>query len=145
MSWGKFQRGVAVDIPGQRARLAEELAEQTGLPVEQVMDRIEATIDETARDTEIYFNNLYVVLLRRFYSSEMNCKMVYLSLRRQDRRPVRNWGHLQRIKNELVGEQYQAIEVFPPHTLKIDACNQYHLWVFEEVGRGVPVDLNMDL
>jgi hypothetical protein len=42
------------------------------------------------------------------------------------------WKEKQRIKNELWGEEYTAVEVFPKESELVDAANMYHLWVFKE-------------
>lgn len=57
---------------------------------------------------------------------------VYLTLKRHDRRAVRDWRHLQSIKNEIAGPERIAIEIFPPEEFLIDEANQYHLWVLPE-------------
>ena len=43
-----------------------------------------------------------------------------------------HWATLQRIKNEVVGSDRLAIEVYPPASEVIDECNAYHLWVLPE-------------
>ena len=42
------------------------------------------------------------------------------------------WAEKQRIKNEIFGEEAQAIEVFPKQTNLVDAANMYHLWILPE-------------
>lgn len=39
------------------------------------------------------------------------------------------WAEKQRIKNELVGRNRTAIEVFPSEDRLIDEAGMYHLWV----------------
>lgn len=41
------------------------------------------------------------------------------------------WKEKQKIKNELWGPEYTAIEVFPPESELVDAANMYHLWIFK--------------
>ncbi len=40
-----------------------------------------------------------------------------------------DWRAMQWIKNQLVGEECEAVEVFPAESRLVDTCNQYHLWV----------------
>ena len=54
--------------------------------------------------------------------------MVHLSIKRRDRDPVRRWRDLQRIKNEIVGIDVEACEIFPTESRLVDTSNQYHLW-----------------
>ena len=64
--------------------------------------------------------------------------MIWLSIRTADRRPVHDWRHLQRIKNELVGPEHEAVEVFPAESRLVDSANQYHLFVLAERGLKFP-------
>jgi hypothetical protein len=82
---------------------------------------------------EIWQNNQYVVLL-----ANREDGLTHLSIRRQDRRPVRDWRHLQRIKNQLCGPEREGVELFPAESRLMDTSNQYHLWVVPE---GVSVEL----
>lgn len=40
-----------------------------------------------------------------------------------------SWWEMQRIKNELAGENATAVEVYPPQDEVIDQADMYHLWV----------------
>lgn len=64
-----------------------------------------------------------------------------LSIKRHDREPARDWRHLQQIKNEILGEEREALELFPRESRLMDTSNQYHLWAFPkgvEIPIGVP-------
>jgi hypothetical protein len=41
---------------------------------------------------------------------------------------VHDWRDLQRIKNELVGPECEAVELYPAESRLVDTANQYHLW-----------------
>lgn len=43
------------------------------------------------------------------------------------------WIEKQKIKNELFGEDYTALEVFPTTENLIDEANMYHLWIFKNI------------
>lgn len=62
----------------------------------------------------------------------------HLSIKRLDRAPLRNWRHLQQIKNEICGEMCEGVEIYPGEYRIADNSNQYHLWVMPE-GVEVPV------
>jgi len=82
---------------------------------------------------KVYMNDLYTVLVRSLEPrSEDLPKMTHLSFRRNDRKACIDWRHKQYIKNELCGEECEAVEVFPAESRLVDTSNQYHLWVFEE-------------
>lgn len=55
---------------------------------------------------------------------------LHLSIKHRTRRPVRDWRHFQAIKNDVVGPEREAVELYPAESRLIDGANQYHLWVF---------------
>jgi len=78
-----------------------------------------------------YVNNLYQVDVRRMLPKEEGgFVMTYLSIKRRDKRHIRDWRDFQRIKNEIVGPEAEGIEIFPAESRLTDTCNQYHMWVF---------------
>lgn len=81
---------------------------------------------------ELWFNNQYTVHLRRSENLSTGPDMVHLSIKRKDRKTARDWRHLQRIKNELVGPECEGVEVYPAESRLVDTSNQYHLWVFAD-------------
>ncbi len=56
----------------------------------------------------------------------------YITIKRYDRHAIRDWRHLQSIKNEVVGAEREAFEIFPAESRLMDTANQYHLWVLPE-------------
>lgn len=76
---------------------------------------------------KFYQNSLYSVQLHR-KSSEWG-EIVLLMVRRNDEAPVRSWPDMQRIKNEIVGPERVAVEVYPDQADVVDQANMYHLWV----------------
>jgi hypothetical protein len=64
--------------------------------------------------------------------------ITWLSIRRNDRRAIHDWRDLQQVKNDLVGAQREAIELYPAESRLMDTANQYHLWVLPE-GERMPV------
>jgi hypothetical protein len=88
-----------------------------------------AVTPEEAGADEVWGNNLYTVHVRR------TDRYVHLSIHRHDRAPARDWRHFQRIKNEIVGPEFEAVEVYPSEARLVDTSNQYHLWVIlDETG-----------
>ena len=57
---------------------------------------------------------------------------MHLSIKRHDKAAVHDWRHLQRIKNELVGPEREAIELYPRESRLMDSANSYHLYVLPE-------------
>jgi hypothetical protein len=89
------------------------------------LDRDEAVakIDEQSQDA-IWVNDIYQVLVR-----EMEDNAVQLNIRRRDGGPIlRDWRHFQQIKNELLGPECEAVELYPAESRKVDTANKFHLW-----------------
>lgn len=76
---------------------------------------------------EVWGNDLYEATVQY-----LNTGWAYISLKRLDRHAIRDWRHLQSIKNELVGSEREAVELFPAESRLMDESNQYHLWVLPE-------------
>jgi hypothetical protein len=53
----------------------------------------------------------------------------HLTITRLDEAPCRDWQIFQAIKNEIVGPQYEAVEMYPAHSRLMDVTNKYHLWI----------------
>lgn len=53
---------------------------------------------------------------------------LHLSIKRCDRQPIHDWRDLQDIKNQIVGEECEAIELYPAESRRVDTANQFHLW-----------------
>jgi hypothetical protein len=80
--------------------------------------------------TKCCLNNRYSI---QFYQKNTEWGLIdHLIIRRHDEKPVRSWIDLQRIKNELVGSDRTAVEVFPAEDDLVDQANLYHLWVLPE-------------
>lgn len=79
----------------------------------------------------------------QFYEQETAWGLVLqLVIRPHSGKPIRSWADMQRIKNELVGGDRTAIEVFPAEKQLVDAANCYHLWVLPE-GFALPFGLHL--
>ena len=85
----------------------------------------------------VWVNNLYQV-----YETPLDVenpdagRWVHLSIKRRDRGAIHDWRDLQRIKNEIVGPEAEAVELYPAESRLLDAANQYHLWCV--VGKKFP-------
>ncbi len=102
------------------------------VPVNPEIIRRHAAHDIQAPD-ETWVNDVYDCIVT--HSPE---GPTHLSIKRLDRAPIRNWRHFQQIKNEVVGEDREAVEIYPAEDRLVDNANQYHLWV-------LPADLVVPL
>ena len=81
----------------------------------------------------IYINSIYQVQIEEKDCPPPFGKCLYLSIKTHDRQPRHDWRELQRIKNELVGENVEAVELYPAEDRVVDAANQYHLFCFPKL------------
>jgi hypothetical protein len=58
----------------------------------------------------------------------------HLVIRRIDEQPCRDWQMFQAIKNEVVGPEYEAVEIYPAQSRIMDVGNLYHLWILAPKG-----------
>jgi hypothetical protein len=85
---------------------------------------VRAAIHDSIEGWQVWKNNRYQVHTRPIPGADM----VHLSIRRLDREPIRDWRDLQRIKNQLVGPECEAFELFPAESRLVDGANQFHLF-----------------
>jgi len=58
-------------------------------------------------------------------------QIIWLSVRiHMGEEVLRDWREFQCIKNDLVGKEAEAIEIYPPESMLVDEINTFHLWVF---------------
>lgn len=90
-----------------------------------------------------YLNNLYQVEVREAdVRSDDWPTMVWLSIKRRDKKTIHDWRDIQRIKNELIGSECEGVEIYPAESRMVDTANQYHLWVILEPGIRFPFGFN---
>lgn len=59
-------------------------------------------------------------------------KMHWLTIRRKDDEPIHNWEDFQEIKNFVLGEEFEAFEIYPPESRLINMGNAYHLFAYKD-------------
>ena len=57
---------------------------------------------------------------------------IHLSIKRLDLQPLQDWRELQRIKNELLGNEVEAVQLHPAESRLLDMCDQVHLWALKK-------------
>ena len=84
---------------------------------------------------ECWVNNFYEVWVYRKKNADSlvhnpiyKGKCTYITIKRKDKKAVHDWRHFQQIKNELVGNEVEAIEIYPKESRLHDTVNQYHLF-----------------
>lgn len=129
----------AIPDPGDLSRRRDITMRDYGLSREEA-DRV---IAEAVAGRWLK-NSRYTVIVRRakVYQADWPA-MIHLSIKRNDRLapgPER-WRDFQRIKDEIVGPEHEAVELYPSSERVVDTSNQYHLWVMTEPGVVFPFGL----
>tara|TARA_R100000231_G_scaffold131565_1_gene103662 strand:+ start:2170 stop:2673 length:504 start_codon:yes stop_codon:yes gene_type:complete len=107
-------------------RLQQEYIEAEGVTPEEALKAVQEVIGD-----ESWYNDKYQVTKRSYPGSPPSSTLVHLSIRRQDRRIMFDWRDVQQIKNQLLGEEMEAVQLFPAESRLVDTANQYHLWGFD--------------
>jgi hypothetical protein len=89
------------------------------------IDRAEALARIEAENAEIWTNSIYQVSVHR---DEANSS-AQLNIRRRDGGPIlRDWRHFQAIKNDIIGPECEAVELYPAESRLVDTGNKFSLW-----------------
>lgn len=122
--WQPLQRAVAKPITSRELDDAEKV--NGGMS----RDEIFAMLTHEDAVVEYWLNDTYQVA-KRYLDSER--RYIHLNIRRRDGGPIlRDWRHFQTIKNELVGEECEAIELYPAESRLVDTSNKYHLFAIAD-------------
>jgi hypothetical protein len=90
----------------------------------------DGTLLPVPTDYTIYRNSRYTVFVRKVKATAPGWPdAAWLSIKRNDRDVCRDWRDFQRIKTELIGPDYEGVELYPAESRLVDGANQYHLWV----------------
>lgn len=76
-------------------------------------------------------NSRYMVFIRLLKHPRYG-EVCHLSIKTHDKAAYHDWRDFQRIKDEICGPEFEAVEIYPQARYLVDTSNQYHLWVFLE-------------
>jgi hypothetical protein len=103
----------------------------------QSEDDVRLLIEQEMNANRLFVNSRYQVAVR-----EAGPAFRHLSIKRIDQTQARSWRDLQRIKNDLLGPECEAVELFPAESRLVDTANQYHLWGSTEPSFQFPFSLS---
>lgn len=87
-------------------------------------DEALAKTEEVQATQEYWVNDVYQVSVSRIANN-----LVQINIRRRDGQAIfRDWRHFQHIKNDILGPECEAIELYPAESRLVDTNNKYHLW-----------------
>ena len=93
------------------------------MPQEMYDSMIKHVIMEAAC-SDVYINDVYQVY------KYVEGPVIHLSIKRRDRKEIRDWRDVQDIKNQMLGEEVEAVELYPAESRRLDVANQYHIYSF---------------
>jgi len=131
-------------ILAERRRQGERMAKDMlgkAIPADVVNKALKSILND-----EVWLNNIYQANVRRrvgpgwFDETEevWNAfpeewgEVIWISLKRRDREPVRDWRHMQKIKNDICGPESEGFELYPAESRLVDTANQYHIFVVSQ-------------
>ena len=79
----------------------------------------------------IFKNDIYRVLVR---PCPENKDMTWISIYRHDGGHIMDWRHMQEIKNQVMGPEHEAVQLFPAESRLVDEANAFHIWAQNEPG-----------
>jgi hypothetical protein len=130
--WKPLERSV-VDR-AQTPAIIKEIMRVQGVSEAEARRKLE----DYERGSEYWINNLYQVQVRYF----ADMKMAHINIRRRDGKAIfRDWRHFQWIKNQLIGPECEAVELYPAESRMVDASNKYHLWCSTDPAFRFPIGM----
>jgi hypothetical protein len=134
--WTPFQQVKPYLASEKRLALIQDIIDtaRTAKGVEVSWQQAAAIVDEK-QDVEMWQNSRYCVLVfRNEPPRDDGPQMIHLSIRRNDRKRPREerYRDFQRIKNELIGKEYEGCELYPADDRVADCADQYHIYVLAD-------------
>ncbi|HEU5377135.1 MAG TPA: hypothetical protein VFV38_17020 [Ktedonobacteraceae bacterium] len=80
---------------------------------------------------QVYRNSCYQVHVRRYPAQDERPDLIHFSIKRLDQRPHVPYRERMRIKDELLGPEYEGVELLPARSREVDLANQTHLWLVD--------------
>lgn len=71
-----------------------------------------------------FVNGKYQVII------EYRGDLTVMTVRREDRRPIMDWRDMQWIKNQLLGPEVEAVQLFPAESRLVDLANQFYFYAY---------------
>lgn len=90
-------------------------------------------LPEQLKEMNVWMNDIYTVFVRANQQVPgFPCTMTWLSIKRNDKEPCRDWRHFQWIKNQLCGPENEGVELYPAESRLTDGSNQFHLFILDD-------------
>ena len=144
--------GTSTDLPPwtplerahlQRRSILEDLEHLEALArdYDASVETARQVLDDIERHEAVWVNSRYQVNVRHLEARADGWPaLVHLSIKRRDRAPLgpERYRDFMRIKDELLGPEHEAVELYPARSRETDAANQYHLFCLASDGIRFP-------
>lgn len=79
---------------------------------------------------DLWENDVYYGTLRRFKAGFFvgNSEWAVIGITAKDESALHDWRHFQQVKNDLVGREWEAVELYPAESRLVDPSNRFYLW-----------------
>jgi hypothetical protein len=134
--WTPFQRA---HIPKMGLLEGLDYVEDVAQAFDVQPEVARQVVDDIQRHDDVWMNSRYQVNIRRDRAVDGQedgpragwPEMIHLSIKRRDKQPMgpERYRDFMLIKDELVGPEHEAVELYPRRSRETDTANQYHLWV----------------
>ena len=118
--WQSLQRSPEWFVREQRQRMRKQIKEKFPQITDKVLDSQES--DET------WGNDRYTVSIH-FLDGKRD-GFVEMGIHNHNRTPHVGWRHMQQIKNEVMGADREAVQIFPSEDRLVDTANEFWLYVY---------------
>ena len=109
-----------------RARRPKESRPWTSFKEIELTRELLDQCPSSPKPDKFYQNSRYVVFW--FTTTIENHTLIRLTIRNKDHSAKHDWREFQRIKNELLGPDEEAAELYPAESRLMDTKNEFHLW-----------------
>lgn len=124
----KFVKAKYEHNPEKEKILIEQINQLHGISKTQA----KKTIRDVLNNEEVFMNDKYQVSVRKCKAVVGWPEMIHLSIKTLDKSTEHDWREFQEIKNQLVGEECEGVELYPAESRKVDAANQYHMFCIKD-------------
>jgi len=124
--------------PPDRHASAREMMKAGKVSYKKALRAYDRWLNDQREHEEVYMNDIYQVGVVR----DTKSLWVHLSIKRIDKEIIHDWRDLQEIKNQILGRECEAIELYPAESRLVDSANQYHLWGSSNPEIRFPVGFN---
>lgn len=89
--------------------------------------------------TRAYRNTRYTVMVYDFEPTTKGTAIKTMVQKHDDMPILHHWSEMQKIKNEIFGEETTAVEYYPAQSKLIDVHNIYWFWIFPNDQLPIPI------